>query len=298
MFTPASTFAAIVFVVIGLALLTVAADRFVSSAARLAKAWGMSQILIGAIVVGMGTSAPEFIVSVVGGGDSFDLAFGNISGSNIANLSLVLGASVLVNTIVNQRGVMRREGGLMLGGMLLYGLLLWDGGLTRLDGAILATGGIIAGWLLVRWSSGADDDIDFDGPVTVRLELLIGIGTLGIMLLGAQLLAKGALRIAADIGVSEGFIGLTVVAIGTSLPELATVIAAARQRRNAMVVGNLLGSNLFNSLVVGAGVGLIRPGVALDQVRPTLIAMMASPFSPGRSCEPVTVWFDRKDWCC
>lgn len=269
-------FTAILFVVVGLVLLTFAADRFVTAAARLAKAWGMSQILIGAVVVGMGTSAPEFIVSVVGGGKSFDLAFGNIAGSNIANLSLVLGASVLVSAIIGQRTILRREGLLMLLAVTLFGAFMWDGGLSRIEGGILALGAGLAGYLLARWSTGeTDDEVDLDGEVNVPIELVAGLLTLSVMLAGAQLLATGALNAAAILGVSEGFIGLTVVAIGTSLPELATAIAAARQRRNALVVGNLLGSNLFNSLVVGAGVGLIRPGVADDPVRGSIIAMIA-----------------------
>lgn len=269
-------FTAILFVVVGLVLLTFAADRFVTAAARLAKAWGMSQILIGAVVVGMGTSAPEFIVSVVGGGKSFDLAFGNIAGSNIANLSLVLGASVLVSAIIGQRTILRREGLLMLLAVTLFGAFMWDGDLSRIEGGILALGAGLAGYLLARWSTGeTDDEVDPDGEVNVPIELVAGLLTLSVMLAGAQLLATGALNAAAILGVSEGFIGLTVVAVGTSLPELATAIAAARQRRNALVVGNLLGSNLFNSLVVGAGVGLIRPGVADDPVRGSIVAMIA-----------------------
>ncbi len=268
-------FIAVLLIVVGLVLLTFAADRFVTAAARLAKAWGMSQILIGAVVVGMGTSAPEFIVSVVGGGKSFDLAFGNIAGSNIANMSLVLGASVLVSAIVGQRTILRREGLLMLLAVILFGAFLWDGGLNRIEGTILALGAVLSGYLLTRWSTGeTDDDVGLDGDFKVPTELAAGLLTLSVMLVGAQLLATGALDAAAILGVSEGFIGLTVVAIGTSLPELATAIAAARQRRNALVVGNLLGSNLFNSLVVGAGVGIIRPGVAEDPVRGTIMAMI------------------------
>ncbi len=265
----------VISVVVGLVMLTAAADRFVTSAARLAKAWGMSQILIGAVVVGMGTSAPEFIVSVVGGGQSFDLAFGNIAGSNIANLSLVLGASVMVSAIVGQRRILRREGALMIASLILFGALMWDGGLTRPEGLVLAGAAVLSGYLLVRWSSGeVNEDIDIDGDVRVPAEITFGLLTLAIMLIGANLLANGALDIAAELGISEGVIGLTLVAIGTSLPELATTIAAARQRRNALVVGNLLGSNLFNSLVVGAGVGLIRPGTAVDPVQATIVVML------------------------
>lgn len=273
----------------GLVLLTAAADRFVESAARLARAWGLSYILIGAIVIGMGTSAPEFLVSVVGGGQSFDLALGTIVGSNIANLTLVLGASVLVTAIANQRRILRREGALMMVAVGLFAALAWGGGLTRWDGVILSGSLVGAAYLLVRWSradnlaepgESAEAEREFEGvagdeETRVGREIAIGAGTLAIMLLGASWLANGALSAADLLGISEGLIGSTLVALGTSLPELATGIAAARRRENDLVVGNLLGSNLFNSLAVGGGVALIRPGSGTGDYRGSLLIMVA-----------------------
>lgn len=281
-------FIAVATIIGGLVLLTVAADRFVESAARLARAWGLSYILIGAIVIGMGTSAPEFLVSVVGGGQSFDLAIGNIVGSNIANLSLVLGASVLVAAIANQRRILRREGMLMMAGVSLFAALIWDGRLTRLDGIVLALAMAGAGYLLVRWSKAAEVEEpteaaeaarEYEGIVDsdetrIGPEIAIGLGTLAVMLLGASWLAGGALTVAHLLGVSEGLIGSTLVALGTSLPELATGIAAARRRENDLVVGNLLGSNLFNSLTVGGGVALLRPGTAVGDFRGSILIMV------------------------
>ena len=274
---------AVILIIVGIALLAFAADRFVAAAARLAKAWGASPILIGAVIIGMGTSAPEFIVSVVSGGQSFDLALGNIAGSTIANLSRVLGASVMVASIAGQQEVLRREGVLMLSAVVLFAGLTWDGQLDRPEGILLAVGTVLAGYLLVRWSktdgeeSFAEelDEFTGDGEVSVPREIIFGLVTLAVMLIGADMLADGAIDVAEELGVSAGFIGLTVVALGTSLPELAAAIAAARRRENDLIVGNLLGSNLFNSLVVAGGVALIRPGSTSIDFRPTMLAMVA-----------------------
>ncbi len=274
-------FTAIALILGGLILLTGAADRFVVAAARLAKAWGISPILIGALVVGMGTSAPEFIVSVIGGSESFDLAMGNIVGSNISNLTLVLGTSVLVSPIAGQRRILRREGALMIVAVGLYAALLWNGDLTRTDGTVLAIGMGLAALALVQWArrDAADGMLDNDEEeseeeFTVGRELIIGALALVTMIVGANLLKDGALDLASLIGLSEGFVGLSIVAIGTSLPELATAVSAARRRQNDLVVGNLLGSNLFNSLAVAGGVGLIQPGMAVEPFQALALVMV------------------------
>lgn len=269
---------AVFLILIGLVLLTLSADRFVVAAARLATAWGVSAILIGALVIGMGTSAPEFIVSVVSGGRSLDLAIGNIVGSNVANLSLVLGAAALIAPVVSVRRLFRREGMLMVGGMILFAATFADNELSRVDGLILAAAMAGAAWVLIRWSKESPNEVVVDevGESSIRVsrEVVMSIITLGAMLTGANWLADGALRLAAEIGVSEGFIGLTVVAIGTSLPELATAVAASRRGENDLILGNLLGSNIFNSLTVGAGVALIRPSATATSFTVTLVVMV------------------------
>ncbi len=273
---------AIALVVGGLILLTGAADRFVVSASRLARAWGVSPILIGALIVGMGTSAPEFIVSVIGGSESFDLAMGNIIGSNISNLTLVLGASVLVSPIAGQRRILRREGLLMTVAVAAYAAFLWNGDLTRTDGIVLAAGMVAAALLLVQWARrdsaegvlDAEEEDEEQATIGVSRESVIGILTLVTMIVGANLLKDGALDLAEIIGLSEGFVGLSIVAIGTSLPELATAVSAARRRQNDLVVGNLLGSNLFNSLAVAGGVGLLQPGATTGAFRSLVLVML------------------------
>jgi cation:H+ antiporter len=263
---------AIALVVGGLVLLTGGADRFVLAAARLSREWGLSPILIGALVVGMGTSAPEFLVSVVAAaGGGLDLAVGNVIGSNVANLSLVLGATAVVAPMAGHILTLRREGLLMAAAVALFAGLTWNGSLTTAEGIILIAAMLVAAALLVRWArqnpantetvTAGLDEMTYDaGRPNPRYEIIVGIIALTATLGGAELLVRGAQIIATELGLSEGFIGLTLVALGTSLPELATVLAAARRRENDLVVGNLLGSNLFNSLAVAGGAAVIGGG--------------------------------------
>ncbi|MDR9450543.1 MAG: calcium/sodium antiporter [Acidimicrobiia bacterium] len=265
---------AVALVVGGLVLLTAGADRFVLAAARLSRIWGLSPILIGALVVGMGTSAPEFLVSVVAAaGGGLDLAVGNVIGSNVANLSLVLGATALVAPLAGQIRTLRREGLLMAAAVALLVGLTWDRSLTTIEGVILIGAMLVAAALLVRWARldveevatviAELDQMTYDaGRPNPRFEIIVGITALIATLGGAEMLVRGAQTIARELDLSEGFIGLTVVALGTSLPELATALAAARRREHDLVVGNLLGSNLFNSLAV-AGVAAVVGGGAL-----------------------------------
>jgi cation:H+ antiporter len=272
---------AILQVVGGLILLTFAADRLVLAAARISKRSGLSPILIGAVVVGLGTSLPELLVSGLAAAEpnGMDLALGNIVGSNIANIGLVLGLSVVFSPIVGQGEVLRREGGLMLVAMGALTALAWDGRLSLVEGVGLGVGLLVALALLVAWSRGGGADIDLDEigrtqDIRPGVESLFGVASLGVTLLGAQLLVTGAEEVALDLGVSEALIGLTLVAIGTSLPELATALAAARRRENDLVLGNVLGSNLFNALGVGGVAGIVGDGVFTADFRPSMVTML------------------------
>ena len=268
-------------VVGGLILLTFAADRLVLAAARLSRRSGLSPVLIGAVVVGLGTSLPEMLVSGLAAAepDGMDLALGNIVGSNIANIALVLGLSVILSPIVGQGAILKREGGLMMLGMAALGVLSWDGVLSLGDGVLLGGGLLVALTLLVVWSQrhGAAIDLEEigrDEDIRPGVEALFGVGSLGLTLLGAQLLVTGAEEVAAGLGVSEAVIGLTLVAVGTSLPELATALAAARRGENDLVLGNVLGSNLFNALGVGGVAGIVGNGALQADFRPSLLAML------------------------
>lgn len=270
----------------GFTLLTFAADRLVVAAARISSKFGLSPILIGALIVGFGTSLPEMLVSGFAAAlpQGLDFALGNIVGSNIANLALVLGVSAMMSPIHRQPRLIKRQGSVMLVGSLVLAVLAFDNSLTRPEGIGMAVGLMIALGLIIRWSSqdhdpsiGTDDDVSeyLDNDVSTGREVLAAVVSLGLTLLGAELLVRGARGIAESLGVSDAVISLTLVAIGTSLPELATAVAAARRRENDLVLGNVIGSNLFNALGVGAVAGIVGGGALIDSFRGPLTVMIA-----------------------
>ena len=279
---------AVVLLVGGLMLLTLAADRFVVSAAGLSKAWGLSPILVGALVIGLGTSAPEFLVSILASGrGETDLAMGNIVGSNAANVTLVLGTTALIAPIRSQLRTLRREGVVMFIAVAAFAILLWDLELGRIEGGGLALGMVVTVLLMVRWArSDARAGrlplaVEGSASFNARKEILVGAGMLGLTIVGAELLVRGAGRLAVELEISSAFVGLVIVAVGTSLPELATAVAAARRGETDLVLGNVLGSNLFNSLMVGGSAAIIRPGIVDPDFRIPLGFMVASALIAG-----------------
>ena len=274
----------LIFVLIGFALLTFAADRLVVAAARISSKFGLSPILIGALVVGFGTSLPEMLVSGFAAARprGLDFALGNIVGSNVANLGLVLGVSALMSPIHRQPRLIKRQGSVMFLGSVLLAALAFDDALLRVEGVIMAVGLVVALGLVVRWSSQDHDPRAVTSEVAEYLEESVSTGrevvaalvSLGLTLLGAELLVRGARGVAESLGVSDAVISLTLVAIGTSLPELATAVAAARRAENDLVLGNVIGSNLFNALGVGAVAGIIGSGSLVESFRGPLIVMI------------------------
>ncbi len=268
---------AILAVVAGLVLLTFAADQFVLGGARLATSLNMSPIVIGAVVLGFGTSAPELLVSgIAASRGELALGVGNVVGSNVANLSLVLGAAALISPLPLPAKAIGREAPLAFVAAGLFAVLV-QGGLSRTEGIIMLMILVAAiGWLLMSGEADVAIDEEFlEDETSVSYEVgrtLVGlVGTVA----GAQLLVEGATWIAEDLGLSGGFVGLTMVAIGTSLPELVTAVAAARRNETELIVGNLLGSNLFNSLAVGGAIAVIGPGaVGDDSVAVTGVLLM------------------------
>lgn len=253
-------------VAIGLWLLTRAADEFVEGAANVAGALKISPVVIGAVIVGFGTSAPELLVSGLAAwhGD-LDLGVGNVVGSNVANLTLVLGAAALIIALWVTPGVLAREAPLSLLSVLLFAYFT-TGGLRRWEGIILVVALVgVLSWVVAagRVDVAESHSLDNGGPLSNQL-LRTGLGLTGTII-GAQLLVWGASAIAAEVGVSDGFVGFTLVAIGTSLPELVTAVAAARKGETQLLLGNLLGSNIFNSLAVGGAIALIAPGPVEDR---------------------------------
>jgi cation:H+ antiporter len=248
-------------------LLTIGADRLVVAAVHLSRIFGVTPTLIGALVIGLGTSLPELLVSFLASSrGELDIAIGNIVGSNVSNVTLVLGAAVLFAPIRAQARILRREGILMFGSLILLALVLADLFVHRWEGLMLAAGMVFAASRLVTWSNrdGLDEatmaEIQEGIPQSGLIEAVFAIGSLVATVAGAELLLRGAIRLANEAGITESFVGLIILAVGTSLPELATALAAGRRGQAELIVGNILGSNLFNSLFVGGFAGIAGSG--------------------------------------
>ena len=257
---------ALIEVAFGLYLLARAADEFVEGAASVAATLRISPVVIGAVVIGFGTSAPELLVSALAAtGGNLELGVGNVVGSNVANLTLVLGSAALIVPLLVTRGVLAREAPLSLLAVLLFAYFT-TGGLARWEGiALLAALAMTLSWIVVAGRVEVAPDIHLDGDGTVlRHARRTAVGLVGTVA-GAQLLVWGATAIADSVGITGGLVGFTLVAIGTSLPELVTAVVAARKGETELILGNLLGSNLFNSLAVGGVIALIGSGPIDDR---------------------------------
>ncbi len=243
------------------------ADRFVAAAGNLALRLGMAPVLVGLVIIGFGTSAPEILVSALAAlGGNTGLAIGNALGSNIANIALILGCAALITPLLVEGREIRRELAALVLATALVPLLLLDGTLGRWEGLFLLLGLALAFiWLICASLSDPpamlNDDLPQAAPARLPKTLAWGGGSLILLLGSAQVLVWSAVQLAQLAGVSDLVIGLTIVALGTSLPELATAVAAARRRQYAMVLGNILGSNLFNLLAVMGTAAMIHPAV-------------------------------------
>ncbi|WP_462327855.1 calcium/sodium antiporter [Desulfobaculum sp.] len=254
--------------VCGLALLVWSADRFVEGAAATARHFGMPPLLIGMVIVGFGTSAPEMVVSALAAVQgSPGIALGNAYGSNIANIALILGVTALIHPIRVQSTVLRKELPLLLVVTLLSAGLILDLSIARLDAAVLlAVFALLMTWTIVqgmkRKPDALGDEIAAQAPEkSMPLARAVFWLVCGLVLLiaSSRLLVWGAVEIARVFGVSDMIIGLTIVAIGTSLPELASSVIAARKGEHDIALGNVIGSNLFNTLAVVGIAGTITP---------------------------------------
>ena len=255
---------------IGFVLLLWGADRFVVGAASTARNLGVPPLVIGLTLVGMATSGPEIFVSITASlaGDPA-LAAGNAIGSNIANIGMVLGITALILPISARSVTLRREMPALLAVTLIMTMVFVNLRLGRIEGVLLlGTLVLVLYWLVVLGSrSGASDPISLDYASEIPEGIPIGRSlawlTLGLLVLltGANILVWGAQNLAIYFGVSELVIGLTIVAIGTSLPELAVSIVSALKGEHDMAIGNIIGSNLFNSLAVVGIAGVIHPAV-------------------------------------
>lgn len=252
----------------GLLLLVWSADRFVAGASATAQHFGVPPLLVGMLIVGFGTSAPEMVVSVLAASQGNPgLALGNAWGSNIVNMALILGITALIAPILVRSVILRKELPILMAVTALSALLVWDGVLSRLDAAVLLlVFGTLVTWSIVEARAGGGDTLAAETATELRAHaiplrrslLWLGVGLL-LLVGSSRLLVWGAVSIAQSLGVSDLIIGLTVVAIGTSLPELASCVAAARKGEHDIALGNVLGSSLFNTLAVVGLAGVIAP---------------------------------------
>ncbi len=285
----------LVAIVAGFAILIWGADRFVIGAAALARNLGVDPLLIGLTVVGLGTSAPEILVSTMAAlQGNPGLAMGNAVGSNIANIGLILGVSALAAPLVVQSHVLWREFPLLLGVSLAVYLMLADGHLGRLDGTLMLLGLIGAmGWIVhLGRQRAAREPLEEEFAEEIPADMGTGAATawtligLVLLVLSSRMLVWGAVNIATALGVSDLVIGLTIVAIGTSLPELAASVAATLKGEDDLAVGNIIGSNIFNMLAVLCVPALIAPfdvgQVVILRDMPVMLALTAALFFMGR----------------
>lgn len=267
---------ATVAILLGFVLLLWSADRFVEGAAVTARYAGMPSLLIGMLIVGFGTSAPEMLVSAIAAYEGNPgLALGNAYGSNIINIALVLGVTALVCPILVNSKIVRKELPLLLVLVLFSGFQLLDGVLTLTDGLVLLCGFFaLVGWSVFSAIKSKNDPLEkevedelisHDMPLGRAIFWLVA--GLSLLLISSKILVWGAVFIATTLGISDIIIGLTVVALGTSLPELAASIVAVRKGEHDIALGNVIGSNMFNLLAVVGLAGMISPNV----VDPALI---------------------------
>ncbi|MDM7947180.1 MAG: calcium/sodium antiporter [Oceanibaculum nanhaiense] len=260
----------------GLVLLFLGGEGLVRGSVAIATRLGISKLVVGMVIVGFGTSAPELVVSLQAAlAGSPDIALGNVIGSNIANILLILGIAALLTPLANEDGGIKREALVMLLAAAALVAALWYGELNRLIGIVLLAGlavHLTLAFLKERRSradiaegaapEGAhkhEADEVTDIPLKLPLAILATLAGLGLLVAGAELMVEGSTAIARTFGVSEAVIGLTIVAVGTSLPELATAIVAAIRRHSDVVLANIVGSNIFNVLAILGITATIAP---------------------------------------
>jgi cation:H+ antiporter len=275
---------AFVAIFFGLTLLVWSADRFVEGSASTARHFGMPPLLIGMVIVGFGTSAPEMVVSAISASQGNPgIALGNAYGSNITNIALILGVTALISPIAVHSQVLRKELPILLVVTALAAWQLWDGEITLFDAVVLLV--VFSG--LMTWTIwqgmqkkadelGSEMEQELDARVMpIRRAVFWLVVGLVFLIASSRILVWGAVEIAHGFGVSDLIIGLTIVAVGTSLPELASSIIATRKGEHDIALGNILGSNLFNTLAVVGIAGAIHPMAVGPEVFSRDILVMA-----------------------
>ena len=257
----------VVLLLAGFALLIAGGEGLVRGSVALAVRLGMSPLLIGLTLVGFGTSTPELVTSVNAAlAGAPGIAVGNVVGSNTANILLILGVSALIFPVVVGGAALRRDGTAMALATLLAVAVMLSGELGRIVGAVLLLALVV--YLVFAYRTGGADEADAvpDASYSVPFALLLAVGGIGVTIVGARLAVDAAVEIASALGVSNTVIGLTVVAVGTSLPELVTSAVAAMRRQGDVALGNVLGSNIYNLLGILGVTALVEPIAVPPQI--------------------------------
>lgn len=258
----------VLFILVGIVLVLWGADRLTDGAVAMAEKMKMPQIVIGLTIVAMGTSMPEFCVSLVSAlKGTTDLAVGNIVGSNIFNTLLIVGVSAWVAPMTILKSTVRKDIPFALFASVVLFIMCLDGNISRLDAGILFVLFLVFMYVTLKGAKTKDDDTtaktepieDNKKPMATWLSIVWIIVGLACLIGGSNLFVEGATKVAEHIGVSEAVIGLTIVAGGTSLPELATSVVSARKGNSGIAIGNVLGSNVFNILAILGVTGVITP---------------------------------------
>ncbi|MBQ7268582.1 MAG: calcium/sodium antiporter [Bacteroidales bacterium] len=242
----------IALILLGLALVVFGADYLVDGASALARRFGVSEFVIGLTIVGFGTSMPEMVVSVTGAlAGNADISVGNVIGSNIMNVLLILGLTAMLSPIAITRENMRRDIPITLLVTVLFIVCGYFGGLSRIEGFLfLALFTLYLFWCFRTGTPDGAEEANTAKDMSVFKAVLLVAGGLGALIAGGKLFVESAITFAKSAGVSDKFIAITLLAGGTSLPELATCIVAAAKKRGQLALGNILGSNIFNILLI------------------------------------------------
>ena len=288
----------------GFILLLLGGEFLVRGASSLATRLGVSALVVGIVVVGFGTSAPELVTSVQAAlNGAPGLAVGNIVGSNIANILLILGAGALIYPMACSRDSLKRDGGIVIGTALLLAAAGWAGGLSRIAGIMFVAALAYYMWFLFSRErrrtaaaaslAGADPTVPDDCPAMWKCLTYTALGTIGIIF-GGKLLVSGGVELARLWGVADEIIGLSIIAIGTSLPELATTVMAALRRHSEIALGNVLGSNVYNVLGIGGATATVSPLAISPQVMsidiPLMVALSIGMVAIGAYWQQLSRW--------
>lgn len=279
------------YIALALVLLFVGAEALVRGSASLALRAGLSRLMVGLTIVAFGTSSPELVVSIKAAlSQQGDLSVGNVIGSNSFNIAVILGLTALVCPIPVHRQIIKLDAPIALGVALLLALLLLDRALGRVEGALLFAGILMYTWMnVVLANRQGEADVPDSGDATVPnlsrhwgFDLLFVVGGLGVLMYGSRLLVEHSVSLAKDLGIREAVIGLTIVAAGTSMPELATSLVAAARKQSDIAIGNVIGSNVFNILGILGLASIVSPisapGISLvDYVTMIFFTMLIIP---------------------